>query len=85
MKKAAYIIGSIEIIVGIILLSMASIIKQVMPILGRVAYQAAAAGGYSASNYEISFPFVTVASIALIVLGLFQICYFGIIRKDKQT
>ena len=85
MKKAAYIIGSIEIIVGIILLSMASIIKQVMPILGRVAYQAAAAGGYSASNYEISFPFVTVASIALIVLVLFQICYFGIIRKDKQT
>ena len=83
MKKAAYIIGSIEIIVGIILLSMTSIIKQVMPILGRVAYQAAAAGGYSASNYEISFPFVTVSSIALIALGLFQICYFGIIRKDK--
>ena len=34
MKKAAYIIGSIEVIVGIMLLSIASIIKQVMPILG---------------------------------------------------
>ncbi len=83
MKQAAYIIGSIEITVGIILLSIASLIKQVMPVLGRVAYQAAAAGGYSASNYEVSFPFVTVASIVLIVLGLFQICYFGIIKKDK--
>lgn len=83
MKQAAYIIGSIEITVGIILLSIASLIKQVMPFLGRVAYQAAAAGGYSASNYEVSFPFVTVASIVLIVLGLFQICYFGIIKKDK--
>ena len=83
MKQAAYIIGNIEITVGIILLSIASLIKQVMPILGRVAYQAAAAGGYSASNYEVSFPFVTVASIVLIVLGLFQICYFGIIKKDK--
>ena len=83
MKQAAYIIGSIEITVGIILLSIASLIKQVMPLLGRVAYQAAAAGGYSASNYEVSFPFVTVASIVLIVLGLLQICYFGIIKKDK--
>ena len=83
MKQAAYIIGSIEITVGIILLSIASLIKQVMPVLGRVAYQAAAEGGYSASNYEVSFPFVTVASIVLIVLGLLQICYFGIIKKDK--
>ena len=83
MKQAAYIIGSIEITVGIFLLSIASLIKQVMPILGRVAYQAAAAGGYSASNYEVSFPFVTVASIVLIVLGLLQIYYFGIIKKDK--
>ena len=83
MKKAAYIIGSIEVIVGIMLLSIASIIKQVMPILGRAAYQAAAAGGYSASNYKVSFPFVTVASIVLIGLGLVQIFYFGIIKKDQ--
>ena len=83
MKQAAYIIGSIEITVGIILLSIASLIKQVMPVLGRVAYQAAAAGGYSASNYKVSFPFVTVASIVLIGLGLVQIFYFGIIKKDK--
>lgn len=83
MKKASYIIGSIEIIIGIVLLCVTSIIKQVMPVLGRVAYQAAAAGGYSASNYEISFPFVTVSSIVLIVLGLLQICYFGFIKKDK--
>ena len=83
MKKAAYIIGSIEVIVGIMLLSIASIIKQVMPILGRVAYQAAAAGSYSASNYAVSFPFVTSVSIILIVLGIAQICYFGIIMKNN--
>ena len=83
MQKAAYIIGSIEIIIGIILMSTTSIIKQVMPLLGRVAYQAAAAGSYSASNYEMSFPFATVASIALIVLGGVQVCYFGIIKKDE--
>ena len=83
MKQAAYIIGSIEITVGIILLSIASLIIQGLPFLGRVAYQAAAAGGDSASNYQVSFPFATVASIVLIVLGLLQICYFGIIKKDK--
>ena len=83
MKKYAYIIGSIEIIVGVVLLSLASIIKKVMPVLGRVAYQAAAAGSYSASNYKISFTFVTIASVALIIFGILQICYFCIIKKDK--
>ena len=83
MNKASYIIGSIEIIVGIVLLCVTSIIKQVMPALGRVAYQAAAAGGYRASNYAVSFPFVTVASTVLIGLGLVQLFYFGIIKKDK--
>ena len=83
MNKVSYIIGSIEIIVGIVLLCVTSIIKEVMPTLGRVAYQAAAAGGYSGSNYEMSFPFVTIASIILIGLGIVQIVYFGIIKKDK--
>ena len=83
MNRVSYIIGSIEITVGVVLLCVTSIIKQVMPVLGQVAYQAAAAGGYSASNYEVSFPFVTVASIVLIGLGLVQIFYFGIIKKDK--
>lgn len=83
MKKAAYIMGSMEITVGMILLSVASMIKKVLPALGRVAFQMAAAGSYSASNYEVSFPVVTVASVALIVFGLLQLCYFGIIQKDK--
>lgn len=83
MKKVGYIIGSIEIMIGTVLLSIASMIKQVLPALGRVAFQIAASGSYSASNYETSFPLVTAASVALIVFGLLQICYFSIVRKDK--
>lgn len=82
MKKATYIIGSIEITVGIILLSIASVIEQIMPLLGRLAWQTAAAGGYTPSDYTVSFPFVTIASIVLIILGAFQIGY-GIIKKEK--
>ena len=42
MKKSVYIMSSIEIIIGAIILSQCSIIKIVLPELGRVAYQAAA-------------------------------------------
>lgn len=82
MKKATYIIGSIEITVGIIMLSIASVIEQVMPLLGRIAWQTAAAGGYTPSDYAVSFPLVTIASIVLIILGALQVCY-GIIKKEK--
>ena len=81
MKLSAYIIGSIEIIVGSILLSITSIIKEVLPVLGYAAYQAAAAGSYSPSNYAVSFPLVTMVSTVLIVLGVLQIGCFGVIKK----
>lgn len=83
MKKAGYIIGSIEIMIGTVLLSVASIIKKVLPVLGRIAFQAAATGSYSASNYKISFPLVTATAALLIGLGLLQVLFFGLIQKNK--
>ena len=46
MKHPAYILGSIEALAGVLLLSVTAIIKEVMPILGRIAFQSAAAGSY---------------------------------------
>lgn len=84
MKKSAYILGSVEIILGILLLCINSIIKNVLPVLGRIAYQAAAAGSYTPSDYEISLPFVTVAAVVLIVAGAIQICAFVFGKKDSR-
>lgn len=82
MKKSFYIMGSIEIIVGAFILSLCSIVKNTLPILGRVAYQAAAAGSYSPMDYSVSFSHANFLGIALIILGLIQII-FSIIGNKK--
>ena len=86
MKESLYVLGSVEIILGILLLCINSIIKTVLPVLGRVAYQTAAAGSYSPLNYEISLPFVVTAAVALIVVGVAQIgiAVFGNISKKEK-
>lgn len=83
MKKSAYILGSVEIILGILLICTTSIIKNVLPVLGRIAFQAAAAGSYSPSDFDISFPGVTIASVILIVAGVAQIGYFAFSGKNR--
>jgi len=75
MKNTAYILGSIEFILGALVLATISVVKGVIPMLGRVAYQAAAAGSYSPSNYEVSFPLATFIAVVMIVVGLLQIVY----------
>ncbi|MEG1810194.1 MAG: hypothetical protein RR232_01075 [Clostridia bacterium] len=75
MKKSIYIIGSVEIVVGSLLLCISSIIKETLPILGRIAYQAAAAGSYSPSDYTTSFLFANVIAVLLMVAGIVQIVY----------
>ena len=72
MKKAVYIMSSIEIIIGAFILSQCSILKIVLPELGRVAYQAAAAGSYSALDYKVSFSLANTLAVILIVMGIIQ-------------
>lgn len=76
LKKTVYILGSIEILSGVLVLCIISLIKNTLPALGRVAYQAAAAGSYSATDYAAAFPLATVLSVLLICAGLIQIVYF---------
>lgn len=75
MKKIAYILGSIEIILGLLIVASTSLLKEAMPMLGRVAYQAAAAGGYSASNYQMSCITANSIAIVLIAIGAIQLVY----------
>lgn len=75
MRKYAYIFGSIEVIVGALVLCATSIIKEVAPLLGQIVYQVAAAGDYSHDDYIVSFPLVNGIAFALIIAGVVQILY----------
>ena len=84
MKKAAYILGSVEIILGVLLLCINTIIQSVLPVLGRVAFQAAAAGSYSPRDYAVSMPLLTVAAVILIAVGAAQLVFFVIRKGDSE-
>lgn len=83
MKRTVYIIGSIETVLGLLILCCTSVLNQVMPALGRVAFQAAAAGSYSPRDYEMSFALPNAIAVLLILLGVGQIIYFAFFRKDR--
>ena len=80
MKKTVFIMSSIEIIVGAVILAICSIVKTTLPVLGRVAYQAAASGSYSPLSYDVSFTFASAIAVLLIVVGILQLV-ISVIKK----
>lgn len=84
MKRTAYILGSIEIILGILLMCTHQIIQTVLPVLGRVAYQAVAAGSYSPRDYEVSMPLVIIAAVVLVLAGIVQMIHFAARKPDGE-
>lgn len=81
MKKSIiYIMSSIEIVIGAFILSICSIIKNTLPILGRVAYQAAAVGSYSPRDYNVLFALATTIAVLLIIVGIGQLA-LSVIKK----
>ncbi len=81
MKTTLFILGSIETLVGIVLWSLADMLKNIIPLLGWVAYQAAAAGSYSPNNYILNTMLPTTFALVLIVVGVVQILLS--MRKEK--
>lgn len=81
MRKSLFIMGSVEVSLGIVVLCITSILKELIPVIGYAAYQGAAAGSYNPGNYELSFGVPNFLAIVLIVAGIIQIL-FGF-RKEK--
>ena len=76
MKKSnLYVLGSIEAIIGSIIICITSIIKEAIPKLGYIAYQNAAAGSYDPMKYEMSFGTTNFIAISLVALGILQIIF----------
>lgn len=82
MKKSnLYVLGSIEAIIGSIIICITSIIKELIPKLGYIAFQNTMAGSYDPMEYEMSFGITNFIAIVLIALGILQII-FAIRKKD---
>jgi len=83
MNKIGFIFAGIFTVTGVNTLLLTSIINLVMPKIGRVAFQIAAAGSYSPNDYHIDFIFVNIAAIVLVGFGiLLGIKYY---RKEEKS
>lgn len=58
------------IVAGLVLAALGQLAQRLMPVLGRMAYQAAAAGSYSPENYRLPLTGYYLIAAGLIVLGI---------------
>ena len=81
MKKAGFIVGSIEIISGLLCLLVLSVIREVIPKAASIAFMFNT-GTFSESSYAPDFGFANVIAACLCLLGVLTFVYFVFIRKD---
>lgn len=70
MKKALFVFSCVSVLLGILIVVTASALTELMPLLGRIAFQSAAAGSYTSSDYSISLILPIVTGILMITVGL---------------
>ena len=78
MKKIAFVFSAIVSIIGILVLFTTSILNHIMIMIGRAAFQAAAAGSYSPDDYVINFAAINTMAAILIIIGLCLCIYLYI-------
>ena len=83
MKKAMYVLGSVEIILSLLVFAAVDIMKAGFPLLGRIAFQFAMAGSYSPSDYVFAAPAATIIAVILLCAGAAQII-MALLLKEKQ-
>lgn len=76
MNKIGFLLSGLLVIIGVCVLFTTTIINKVLPILGRTAFQAAAAGSYSPSHYFANFLYLNLCALGIIILGLLAAWYF---------
>lgn len=59
-----------SIVTGLVLVAVGQLVQRTIPLLGRAAYQAAAAGSYSPADYRVPLTGYYLIAVALIVLGV---------------
>lgn len=82
MKKTCFIMGSIEIIIGIISLHTTLLIAQIIPKIANIYYMIRLSK-FTKSNYVICVDSISMLSICLCILGVISIVW-SIFIKDKN-
>lgn len=81
MKKTGLIIGSIEIIVGLLALMATSVITQVIPKMARIQFMSTS-GTFTEVDYTPNFTFANGLAVILCLLGVLTILYFVFMQKE---
>ena len=58
------------IVAGLVLVALGRLAQRLMPLLGRMAYQAAAAGSYSPADYRLPLLGYYLIALVLVVIGV---------------
>jgi hypothetical protein len=58
------------LVTGLVLVALGLLTQSVMPVWGRVAYQAAAAGSYTPENFNVNLAGYYLVAGVIVVLGL---------------
>jgi hypothetical protein len=69
MNKILFSFCNLIAVIGICILFTTNILNKVLPMLGFAAYQTAAAGSYSPSDYVMDFIVINIFAILLIIIG----------------
>lgn len=70
MNKAGFVLSGIGAVIGIVTLIVTRIIQLFMPVLGRVAFQAAMKGNYNPGDYLIDFKGLQLGAVVLIIISM---------------
>jgi len=60
----------VPIVTGLVLAALGQLVQRIMPLIGRAAYQAAAAGSYDPTNYRLNLTGYYIVAGLLIILGV---------------
>lgn len=80
MNNIRIIFSLISIFLGVIIISISKIIEEFAVVLGRAAYQAAAAGSFSPADYEMDLSINYGLGAVSILLGIIFL-FKGVINK----
>ncbi|MET3683385.1 hypothetical protein ABID56_001480 [Alkalibacillus flavidus] len=70
MNKILFFFSNLLVVIGLCVLFVTNILNEVMPMLGRAAFQASMAGSYSPHEYQMNFNIVNLISGVLIIGGV---------------
>jgi hypothetical protein len=61
------------LVIGLVLVALGLLTQSVMPVWGRVAYQAAAAGSYTPENFNVNLAGYYLVAGVIVFLGMVDV------------